>query len=302
MKLLKNAKELVEHLEEKGCGFNIVKKADAEKFLIESNYYLKLAAYRFNYEKSFSGKNNGKYKKLEFAYLQELSTIDMHLRKQILNMCLDIEHCIKVKLINDAEANDKEDGYNCIRQFSAANINRLSNIKNYRKGEYCNKLVEKYYPYFPIWVYVELVSFGELAHLCGFYNQIYNRNVLGFDNRLLNSVRDLRNASAHNNCLINQLNMKNNTPLDEIRKYVENNKSIGTTSRNKKLSNKFMYDFVTLIYVYFKIVQSEKMKDHKKQEIKTLFEERIARHADYFESNLLIKSSFDFLKKVVDKL
>lgn len=28
MKLLKNAKELVEHLEEKGCGFNIVKKLE----------------------------------------------------------------------------------------------------------------------------------------------------------------------------------------------------------------------------------------------------------------------------------
>ena len=302
MKQLKTSDELIKHLEEKGCKFDIVDKNSAKEFLSEHNYYLKLAAFRFNYEKSTSGKNEGKYKNLDFAYLKELSIIDMHLRKLIINMCLDIEHCIRVKLLNDVENNPEEDGYNCVRRFVGKNMNTLTNLNKHRQSEYCSGLVDKYYPYFPIWVYVELISFGELAHLCDFYNKMYNRNILDIDNRLLNSVRDLRNASAHNNCLINKLNTGDNVPLDEIRKYIQNNPNIGKASRNKKLSNKFIYDFVALIYVYFKIIKSEKMRKYKIEKLKELVDNRIGKHMEYFNSNAIVKSSFEFLQKVVDKL
>ena len=302
MKQLKTSDELIAHLEAKGCRFNIVSKEDAKRFLTENNYYLKLASFRFNYEKSDSGKNIGKYKNLEFAYLKELSIIDMHVRKLIFSMCSDIEHCIKVKLLNDVENNDNEDGYNCVRCFVAQNIKFLTNIEKQRQSEYCRGLVEKYYPYFPIWVYVELISFGELAHLCDFYNKLYGTNILGFDNRLLNSVRDLRNASAHNNCLINKLNTGDNVPLDEIRKYIASNSTIGQNAKNKKLSNKFIYDFVTLIYVYFKVINSDKMRENKKEELKKVVHERMGKNIDYFKTNTIIKSSFEFLQKVVDKL
>ena len=101
MKQIKTTAELISHMEEKGIRFNIISKADAEKFLEMNNYYMKLASYRANYDKYPSGHvNEGKYKALEFAYLKELSLIDMHLRYLILDMTLDIEHFIKVKLID----------------------------------------------------------------------------------------------------------------------------------------------------------------------------------------------------------
>lgn len=301
MKLLKTADELIKHLNGKGCKFNIVTESEAREFLSESNYYLKLAAYRENYEKSNFGKNAGKYKNLEFAYLKELSTIDMHLRKLIFNMCTDIEHSIKVRLLKNAEDNEEEDGYNSVRRFVSLDMSRLKSINNYQ-SEYCKDLINKYYPYFPIWVYVELISFGELAHFCGFYNELYKINFLDIDNRLLNSVRDLRNASAHNSCLINRLNTGNNKPLSEIDKYIDGISGIGPSSKNKKLRNKFIYDFVTLIYVYFKIIQSSKMREKQKEMLKDLICVRMQQNIHYFDSNLLVKSSFDFLKKVVDNL
>ena len=75
MKLLKTSDELVSHMKIKGIKFDIVKE-EAKIFLQNNNYYMKLASYRANYDKR---KSNGEYINLDFAYLRELSTIDMHL-------------------------------------------------------------------------------------------------------------------------------------------------------------------------------------------------------------------------------
>ena len=56
---------------------------------------------------------NDKYVNLEFAYLLELSKIDMYLRKIIMNMSLDIEHVLKTRMLYDISRNEKEDGYVC---------------------------------------------------------------------------------------------------------------------------------------------------------------------------------------------
>lgn len=117
MKQLLTVDELIEHMKHKGITFNIVTEAEAKIFLSENNYYMKLASYRANYSKYENGSKAGQYINLDFAYLKELSTIDMHLRYLIIQMCLDIEHALKVSLISHVERNPKEDGYklqNCI--------------------------------------------------------------------------------------------------------------------------------------------------------------------------------------------
>ena len=75
MKLLKTSDELISHMKIKGIKFDIVKE-EAKIFLQNNNYYMKLASYRANYD---NRKSNGEYINLDFAYLRELSTIDMHL-------------------------------------------------------------------------------------------------------------------------------------------------------------------------------------------------------------------------------
>jgi len=78
------SKALVAKLrDEKGVSFKYVTEDKAEKYLAKVNNYLRTAAYRKNYQKYQNGASKGKYIDLDFAYLQELSTVDMHLRNLV---------------------------------------------------------------------------------------------------------------------------------------------------------------------------------------------------------------------------
>jgi hypothetical protein len=113
MKKILTIDELITHMKKKGIKFEKVSEKEAKEFLSHHNYYLKLSSYRFNYPKVGIGNNHeGEYQNLDFGYLKELSTIDMHLRYLIMEMCLDIEHAIKVQLIDKVSQNQEEDGYN----------------------------------------------------------------------------------------------------------------------------------------------------------------------------------------------
>ena len=98
------SKALVDKLrDEKGVSFKYVTEDNAEKYLAQINNYLRTASYRKNYQKYLNGPSKGKYIDLDFAYLQELSTVDMHLRNLVTKMCIDIEHDLKVLLLENLE-------------------------------------------------------------------------------------------------------------------------------------------------------------------------------------------------------
>ena len=295
MKLLKTSDELISHMKIKGIKFNIVKEEDAKIFLHNNNYYMKLASYRANYDKR---KSNGEYINLDFAYLQELSTIDMHLRYLILQMCLDVEHALKTRLLKDIEDNPQEDGYDIIRRFITKYDRSCQNIQKHKSSEYCRELIEKYYPYFPAWVFVELISFGDMVKLYEYYSERYSGRLK--DSELLYSIRDLRNATAHSNCLINKLQRGTNKPSVKIIKFVSNIDGIGTSMRTNKLSNKFLYDFICLLYVYNEFINADIVKQKRFKQIQEFMDVRVIKNREYFEKNECIKTAYTFVKKVID--
>ena len=251
-----------------------------------NNYYMKLASYRANYDKR---KINDEYINLDFAYLQELSTIDMHLRYLILQMCLDVEHALKTRLLKDIEDNPEEDGYDIIRRFITKYERSCQNIQKHKSSEYCRKLIDKYYPYFPAWVFVELISFGDMVKLYEYYIERYPGRLK--DSELLYSVRDLRNAAAHSNCLINRLQRGNNKPSVKIVKFVSKIDGIGASMRTNKLSNKFLYDFVSLLYVYNEFINVNVVKEKRFKQMKEFIDGRMVKNKEYFDKNECIKTA-----------
>lgn len=313
--------ELVRKMhDEKGILFNITTEIAAKKYLLNINNYLRTAAYRKNYTKRQMGTEKGKYIDLEFAYLQELSSIDLRFRSIVYRMCIDIEHSLKVQLLKKIEQDSSDDGYSLVKTFLGTNKWVIKNIEQTITSPFTKELLKKYftiknkynkctgrnenhitnYKKCPVWVLMEVLSFGNFI---SFYNYYFrNKQIKPFlSASLLNIIRNLRNACAHNNCMLINLSNKTSNPPAEIGIFVSKIKNIGQDQRKWKLSCRPTMEFITLLYVYNKTVPHSIAKDRIK-ELKFLFFKRMMKNWRFFIKNEPIRSSYFFACKILSHL
>ena len=156
-------------MKSKGITFSNITEDEACSFLMDNNYYFKIKAYAKNYAKD----GNGKYMGLDFSYLKELSTIDMHLRRFIIRMTLDIEHTLKTKLIRDCVNNHREDGYQVVEDFLWENPSVHSRVNSKKRKSYTSDLINKIDNNYAIWNIVEVLTFGDFIFLYKYYYNKY---------------------------------------------------------------------------------------------------------------------------------
>jgi len=278
---------------------------DARKYLEENNNYFKLVSYRKNFNKYEQGNNKGKYINLDFKMLEDLSIIDMRLRKTMLSIVLDLEHYAKVKLLSEVEKNIK-DGYSLVEKYiiSLKTKNEYDFLENELnkniRGTYCGDLVAKYKGEYPIWVFVEIISFGRFIKFYMFVaNELQNKTMID-EAYLLKNVRELRNACAHNNCILNDLKARTSNYKTNYRILNEiANIGISKETRNKRMSNSRIQQIVTLLYLNKKITTSDGVLKHQTEKLQDL-KSRIEHHIDYYSKNNLIQANFNFLNKIID--
>lgn len=318
-----SVEDLITHMQDKGIAFEITSVADAKVYLHNNNNYFKLTSYRKNYSKFTTGARHGNYENLDFAYLVELARIDVQLRQVLLGMCLDIEHFLKVELIRVIEQNQNEDGYSIVLDFllDFGNTDIAERVKNTAKrsraissifehnqsNPYCGGLISKYHDEMPVWALVEIISFGDLL---AFVEYVSNKLSwkLPVDMKSLDRVRQIRNAAAHNNCIINDLSTvleisgkpKCNEPLFMTR-YVRSS-GVGKVSMQKKLSNRRFSQIAHLLYVYDIIVTSANSRQSRLDELKNLVNIRMLQNKEFYITNDLIKSSYYVFSKIVNNI
>lgn len=321
--------DLIVHMKSKGIRFDIYSEEDAKQYLDRNNNYFKLSSYRKNYGKYTTGPNEGKYLDLDFAYLVELARIDVEIRHILLKMCLDIEHFLKVALIKAVEERlaptTEEDGYRVVLEYltDAGNTSTeerteniakrstsfKSKIRQSKNNPYCGALIKKYKAQMPIWAFVEIISFGDLVNLVSYYSKRTNW-IPPTDIISLDRTRQIRNACAHSNCIINDLMYRKdektgkpiatNTPAF-ITKFVKDS-GVSRGIRKKKLSNPRINQLVHLLYVYNEVVKSENTYSIRMSELEHLLLVRMKEHASYFEKNDVLCSAHSFFVNIANRL
>ena len=292
----------VEYMEN-DCGikFNICSKEDAIEFLTNHTYFFKIKAFAKSFPK---GKDGKKYHNLDFAYLKEISTLDMYLRKEILSIALDFEHYLKLWLIRDLSEREDENGYNIIDKFFAAHPEEKQEILNKAKSSVCKDLSEALETKgYALWNVVEMLSFGGLIKLYDLYSAMYNVRIEAHG--LLLAIKCIRNAAAHNNCLLNSLRQPYSKEIKGTKilaSELSNIPGMGRKMRDSKLDNPVSHDFAALLIGFDKVVTSDGAKKSTYTRLKKLFDETMIRNAEYFKSDEVICSYYEFAKKIIDFL
>lgn len=289
-------KDLIEKLKYKGITFNFYSEKNAIEFLEQHNYYIKLTAYKTNFIK-----HNSKYVGLDFMALKDLSTIDMYLKRWILDTSLSIEHFLKVGLLKDIQEKNIDE-FHIVKDYLNMHPESQDELKAQRKNQYIKGLLTKYpHPDYPIWAYLEVIPFGKFVNFYTYYYSKYSRCEI--TSNLLYSVRNIRNAAAHNNCIIHDLRNKNgyyNKQLVDLLVPL-----LSTTKKRtiqNRLKNNSVQDFISVLLVSNLAIKSQELKTRQLKRIKRLFEGRMIESAYLYKSSPSLIQMYDFCKKVIDKI
>ena len=147
---------------------------------------------------------------------------------------------------------------------------------------------------------MEIITFGELINFFDFYTNTYNLE----DNKyifILREVNKLRNAVAHNSCVLSELDKKDNPykPDTLITNYLKDC-GIGKENRKTKLANSRIRQITYTLYLFNIIVSSEGVKQNVNHDLRKLFYERIILNKEYYNNNELLKSIYNYFDKIIE--
>lgn len=301
--------EQIAHLKGKGVRFELMSESEAECYLTKNNNYFRLCSYRTNFAKVPMGVRAGEYERLDFGMLVDLSVIDMLLRRELLPMTLDIEHFSKLRLLREIEEGH-EDGYGIVRDFICSNDSYASDGKKtntvldeIRKGAssaYISGLLAKYPENdYPVWAFMEIISFGTFIYFCKFCSERFCSDELQKRFYLLQSVKAMRNACAHNNCVLN--NMATGKSMHRAQLEVTRALAalkISPSQRKSKMQNSVFQQIATTFYMHQALV-SEGVRSHRAQSL-FIFKGRMEKHRNYYGGIDVVTSGFDFISKLID--
>ena len=282
---------------------------DAVAYLSNNSNYFRLSSYKRNFLTVDHGPRQGQYRNLDFKMLVDLSIVDMLLRQMLLCITLDVEHFAKMKLLRCLEERN-EDGYQLVDSFiesySKDNNGKVTNslkdeIDKCNASPYTGWILGEYPKYdFPIWAFLEVISLGSFNHFYKYCADHFNDRAMKDDFYLLQSVKMLRNACAHNDCILSMLKTGNASfaPRNQVQTAVSHIPKIGKTQRDSKLKNECFQQIATALYMHKELV-SVGIRSHRAEDLRR-FVARMNKNAVYYKGNEQVLSGFAFIEALVE--
>lgn len=308
--------ELVGLLKDHGVKFEKCGEEEAADYLKRTNNYLRAASYRKLYPIREFGPEKGKYGSLDFAALVALSSIDRELRTAFREITIDIEHFARVELI-DKCVEHGEDCYKIVDDYFARLRKRngddkaLDSVRDKAStgkhpDPYSGDLIAHYVDNLgelSVWTLLEVVEFGRFADFWLFCARRWKDQEMLDRHYLLKSVKGLRNACCHNDCIVHAFskNAENAsfTVREPLSSALKANGLKNTKSRRGKLHNLRIAQIAATLYAATIFCGLDTTRARHSALLGTL-RESVDAARPMFPDDGSLGAYFDFIFKMID--
>ena len=294
--------EQIAHLKSKGVTFELCSEAEAARHLHEKCQFFRIYAYRSLFDKRVDGMHSGEYINLDFAHLKALSNIDRQLRDVLLPMTLDVEHFAKVRLLSAATDN-KEDGYSIVNAYlegspKSQRIYIANELDKRIRDPYIGSTIRKHRSNIPLWAFVEVVPFGMFLKLFKYCVESWGDTEMKDTYHQLCSTRKLRNACAHDVCILNNLSSQK----DGSKSPVSLNKALASYGFSKRLRSRwlkspYMVQICSLLNLYAFITPNGSTRNDRVASLR-IFQSMLSETRKIFPTENQAISSLLFIERL----
>lgn len=261
-----------------GVTFDICTEAEARNYLSEKCSACKVSAYTQLFDIHTEGESEGKYMDLDFCQLKYLAEVDQRLREILLAMALDIEHFCKTRLITECVITETDD-YTVMADYLNDQDDRqrryiereIERSKNDPTNDY---IFERCGSDLPLSAFVEVVPFGTIVGLIRYCGTRADDREMIADYFVLRSIQSLRNACAHNSCVLLDLFPRTG---DAKVAPPEMNKALSDIGLSRRLRRRWLQTVPTariasLFYLYSEMVPEGSSRTRRCDDLKRFFE------------------------------
>lgn len=288
----------LELLKQQNIVFKDISEEDAETIMKSQYSYYKLMDFSVLFDRYVSTEKRGSFVNLDFSQLYYLALIDTKLSQIMMCLCLDIERCIKSKLLDEV---DHIPGthmllssyYNSDKEY----IDKIYTKENIDALEY--SFYEKDFDNMQLNQFLDIAQFGTIERLVHYYCKNFSlsnqeSNIIKYE-PLLYSVRRIRNIVAHNNSILSKLPVACDYKNLNIRSIL-GKKGINNRTLTTNMSKAIICDIVNVLYLYFEIVPNY----GDALEMFRLFDNNfVQKYSESFNNNYQIKSVYRFMCSVI---
>lgn len=200
-----------------------------------------------------------------------------------------------MELINVIQDSGSIDAHTIVRMFLEEYPDIINKLDGHSHTAYNVDLFNKFksVAHMPVWALLELLSFGQLIMLGKFIANLLQNKGLEKLAIQMYDIKDIRNACAHDNCILNNLTSKDkkHKPSRTVNNALSNVK-ISKRSRDSKLSNTRIYQITAVLVFHKSLVKNDYIQENLRLKLQQ-FKLRLMHNKNY-KSNITLSSFFDY--------
>lgn len=210
-------------------------------------------------------------------------------------------------MLDEVARRPSEDGHSIVRDYLASlspseRSRRAAEISRLRRDEYSGDLQRHYAAEMPIWVLLELSSFGTVADVYRYCARRWDDRPMLREHYFLRSAKGVRNACAHSSAIINGFGSPSHDarPAPDALTVALRDAGFSKRSRASRMRNPRLQQIASLLLLHKRMAEGTALAGEASAGLRSLADD-IRAVLSVTRPDASAEASMEFLAELVDR-